>query len=179
MSFPLRSGVGSRTGVEPTPTLSAPGPKGELVVADGRRVLRFRADGRSQRHFGDRGGVAGASLGPMEASGLAVDSRDRPVLTGFSTLTPSFCNKTPVYLNTTIVARLTAGGAPACSPTAPPTPNSASHIGKGKPASWAPQLHPVVASGRSRPTGATASSSPAPRCGMKTTSCPAGSWQCA
>ncbi|HEX5982833.1 MAG TPA: hypothetical protein VFY69_01365 [Solirubrobacterales bacterium] len=157
-------------------TLSAPGPKGELVVVDVRRVLRFRSDGRPQKRFGgdgrvkipapspgmsfqlaglavdsrgrvlvagttkpteatggslharvsvyrftsrgrlDRGfgaaGVAGASLGPMEASGLAVDSRDRPVLTGFAALTPTYCNKTLVYLNTTIVARLTAGGFP-------------------------------------------------------------------
>jgi hypothetical protein len=32
------------------------------------------------------------------------------VLTGFSALTPSFCNTTPVYLNTTKVARLTTKG---------------------------------------------------------------------
>jgi len=163
------------TRLESTPMLSAPGPKGELVAAEDRRVLRYRADGRPQKHFGGNGraaiptpagmsfqlagvavdsrgrvlvagttkpagatggsqyarvsvyrfrpngkldqgfgegGVAGASLGPMEASGLAVDSHDRPVLTGFSALTPSHCNATLVYLNTTTVARLTAGGAP-------------------------------------------------------------------
>jgi uncharacterized delta-60 repeat protein len=163
------------TRLEPTPTLSAPGSNGEVVVANDRRVQLYRADGRPQKRFGghgraviptplgmvfrlagvavdsrgrvlvagtskpagatggsqsarvsvyrftpkgklDRsfgdGGVAGASLGPMEASGLAVDSRDRPVLTGFSALTPSNCNETLVYLNTTVVARLTAGGAP-------------------------------------------------------------------
>ncbi|HEU4598247.1 MAG TPA: hypothetical protein VFS26_00745, partial [Solirubrobacterales bacterium] len=163
------------TRLEPPVTLSAPGPKGELVVANRQSVLRYRADGLRQRHFGgdgrvaiptpagmsfqlagvaadsrgrvvvagttrpvgatdgsrsarvsvyrfksdgklDRsfgaGGVAGDALGPMEASGLAVDSRDRPVLTGLSALTPSSCNTTPVYLNTTVVARLTSGGAP-------------------------------------------------------------------
>lgn len=163
------------TRLEPAPAFSAPGPKGELVLADDRHVMLFRADGRPRKHFGgdgrgaiptpagmvfqlagvavdsrdrvlvagttrpvgatggsllarvgvyrfrpngklDRafgeGGVAGASLGPMEASGLVVDSRDRPVLTGFSALTPSHCNTTLVYLNTTTVARLTAGGVP-------------------------------------------------------------------
>lgn len=163
------------TRLESTPMLSAPGPKGELVVAEDRRVLRYRADGHPQKHFGGngrvaiptpagmsfqlsgvavdsrgrvlvagttrpvgaaggsqyarvsvyrfrpngkldrafgKGGVAGASLGPMEASGLAVDSHDRPVLTGFSALAPSHCNAALVYLNTTTVARLTAGGAP-------------------------------------------------------------------
>lgn len=157
------------------PMASAAGPKGELVAANDRLVLRYRADGRPQRHFsGDgrakipvssgmsfelagvavdsrgrvlvagttepagasggsqyarvnvyrfrsngkldrgfgEGGVAGASLGPMEATGLAVDSHDRPVLTGFSALTPSACNTTPVYLNTTAVVRLTAEGNP-------------------------------------------------------------------
>jgi len=162
------------TRLQPIPMAGAPGPKGELVVANDRRVLRYRADGRPQKRFGgdgraavptpggmsfqvagvavdsrgrvlvagtaeptgatggsrdarvsvyrfrpsgtlDRsfgeGGVAGASLGPMEASGLAVDSHDRPVLSAFSALTPSFCNTTPVYLNTTTIARLTTGGA--------------------------------------------------------------------
>jgi uncharacterized delta-60 repeat protein len=154
---------------------AAPGPKGELVIANGLLVRRFRADGRPQKRFGgdgrvaiptsvgmtfqfagvavdsrgrvlvagttepvdatggsqqarvsvyrfrpdgklDRsfgaGGVAGASPGPMNTTGLAVDSRDRPVLTAVSALTPSHCNKTPVYLNTTVVARLTAAGVP-------------------------------------------------------------------
>jgi uncharacterized delta-60 repeat protein len=163
------------TRLESTPMLSTPGPKGELVVAENRRVLRYRADGRPQKRFGGNGraairaqagmsfelagvavdsrgrvlvagttrpvgatggsqyarvsvyrfrpngkldqgfgegGVAGASLGPMEASGLAVDSHDRPVLTGFSALTPSHCNAALVYLNTTAVVRLTAGGTP-------------------------------------------------------------------
>lgn len=163
------------TGLESIATLSAPGPKGELVVADDLRVLRYRADGHPQNRFSgdgrariptpagssfrlagvavdsrgrvlvagttepvgatggsqsarvsvyrflssgklDRGfgagGVAGAALGPMNATGLAVDSRDRPVLTAVSALTPSSCNATPVYLNTTVVARLTAGGVP-------------------------------------------------------------------
>lgn len=163
------------TQLAPVSTVVAPGPRGELVVAGGRRLLRYRADGRPQKRFGGngraviparagvtfqfagvavdsrgrvlvagtsepvgatggsqdarvsvyrfmpdgrldrkfgKGGVAGASLGPVEATGIAVDSRDRPVLTGFSALTPSFCNRTPVYLNTTVVARLTARGAP-------------------------------------------------------------------
>lgn len=159
-----------------TPSLlSAPGPKGELIVAYDRHVLRYRADGRPKKRFGgdgrvavptlagmsfrlagvavdsrgrvlvagttkpagatggslharasvyrfmpdgklDRsfgeGGVAGASLGPMDATGLTLDSLDRPVLSGVSALTPSFCNKTLVYLNTTVIARLTARGAP-------------------------------------------------------------------
>lgn len=157
------------------PTASAPGPQGELVIANDRRVLRYRADGRPQKRFGhhgraaipipagmvfqfagvavdsrgrvlvagttkpagatggsryarvsvyrflpsgklDRtfgeGGVAGAALGPMNTTGLAVDSRDRPVLTAVSALTPSACNRAPVYLNTTVVARLTAAGFP-------------------------------------------------------------------
>lgn len=156
-------------------TLSAPGPRGELAVADGLRLLRYRANGLPQKRFSgngraaipipagmtfqlaglavdsrgrvlvagttepagatggsryarasvyrflpdgrlDRafgvGGIAGAALGPMDATGLAVDSRDRPVLTGVSALAPSHCNATPVYLNTTVVARLTAAGAP-------------------------------------------------------------------
>lgn len=163
------------TGLYWTPMASAPGPKGELVLANDLRVLRYRAGGRPQKRFGgdgrvaiptpagmtfrfagvavdsrgrvlvagttepvgasggsryarvsvyrfmpdgklDRsfgeGGVGGAALGPMNATGLAVDSRDRPVLTAVSALTPSSCNKTPVYLNTTVVARLTAGGVP-------------------------------------------------------------------
>ncbi|HET8813501.1 MAG TPA: hypothetical protein VFM51_00920 [Solirubrobacterales bacterium] len=163
------------TRLEPPPVLSAPGPKGELVIARDGRVLRYRADGRPRKRFGgdgraaiptwegmsfrlaglavdsrgrvlvagttmpagatggslyarvsvyrfmldgklDRsfgeGGVAGTSLGPMHATGLAVDSLDRPVLSGVSALTPSFCNQTPVYLNTTVIARLTARGAP-------------------------------------------------------------------
>lgn len=158
------------------PMASAAGPKGELVAANDRLVLRYRADGRPQRHFGGDGrakipvspgtifqlagvavdsrgrvlvagttkpagagvaeslaarasvfrfmpngkldrsfgesGVAGVALNPLEATGLAVDSHDRPVLTGFSALTPSVCNTTPVYLNTTAVVRLTAGGNP-------------------------------------------------------------------
>lgn len=159
----------------PPSLLSAPGPKGELVVAYDRYVLRYRADGYPRKRFGgdgrvavptpegmsfrlagvavdsrgrvlvagttkptgatggslyaragvyrfmsdgklDRGfgegGVAGASLGPMHATGLALDSLDRPVLSGVSALTPSFCNQTLVYLNTTVIARLTARGAP-------------------------------------------------------------------
>lgn len=162
------------TRVPSIPMASAPGPKGELVIANNRRVLRYRADGRPKRRFGgngrapiptptgmsfelagvaadsrgrvlvagttepteatggsqnarvsvyrfkpngslDRsfgeGGVAGAALGPMEASGLAVDSRDRPVLSAFSALTPSACNTKAVYLNTTTIARFTTGGA--------------------------------------------------------------------
>ena len=74
-------------------------------------VYRFRPNGRLDASFGS-GGLAGAQLGPLEATGLVVDSRNRPVLTGFTALTPSTCNSTPVYLNTTVVARLTAGGAP-------------------------------------------------------------------
>lgn len=162
------------TRVPSIPMASAPGPMGELVIANNRRVLRYRADGRPQRRFGgngrapiptptgmsfelaalavdsrgrvlvagttepteatggsqnarvsvyrfkpngnlDRsfgeGGVAGAALGAMEASGLAVDSRDRPVLSAFSALTPSACNTKVVYLNTTTIARFTTGGA--------------------------------------------------------------------
>jgi uncharacterized delta-60 repeat protein len=74
-------------------------------------VYRFLPNGVLDASFGSRG-LAGAQLGPIEATGLAVDSHDRPVVTGFSALTPSFCNSTPVYLNTTVVARLTAHGAP-------------------------------------------------------------------
>jgi len=74
-------------------------------------VYRFRPNGKLDQGFGE-GGVAGGSLGPMEASGLAVDSHDRPVLTGFSALAPSHCNAALVYLNTTAVVRLTAGGTP-------------------------------------------------------------------
>ena len=154
---------------------SAAAPHSELVAANNRRVLRFRANGRPRRYFGGNGraviptpagmafqlagvavdrrgrvvvagttrpigatdgslharasvyrfmsngkldasfgirGLAGAQLGPVEATGLAVDSHDRPVLTALSALTPSFCNTTPVYLNTTVVARLTTGGVP-------------------------------------------------------------------
>ncbi len=161
--------------LQPIAMASAPGPESELVAANNRRVLRYRANGRPQTQFGgngraaiptaagmtfqlaglavdsrgrvlvagtteppaaagsgsrqarvsvyrflangrlDRnfgeGGVTGAALGPMEATGLTVDSRDRAVLTGFAALTPSFCNTTPVFLNTTTVARLTPGGA--------------------------------------------------------------------
>jgi uncharacterized delta-60 repeat protein len=163
------------TRLQPTPTLSAPGPKGELVVAHGQRVLCFRADGRPQKRFGGNGratiptpvgmgfqlaglavdsrgrvliagttkptgatggsqyarvsvyrfmsngkldrsfgesGLAGTSLGPMNATGLAVDSHDRPVISGLSALTPSHCNTAAVYLNTTVIARLTTSGAP-------------------------------------------------------------------
>ena len=175
-----KEAIGVKADLEATrlywvPMGSAPGPKGGLVVANDRRVLSFRADGRPRKRFGgdgrtaiptrpgmsfrfagvavdsrgrvlvagttkptgatggsqygrvsvyrfrptgglDRGfgegGVAGASLGAMQASGLVVDSNDRPVLTGFSALTPSSCNTTPVYLNTTTVARLTPGGTP-------------------------------------------------------------------
>lgn len=74
-------------------------------------VLRFMPNGKLDRSFGE-GGLAGAQLGPMEATGLAVDSHNRPVLTGFSALTPSVCDSTPVYLNTTAVARLTTSGHP-------------------------------------------------------------------
>jgi len=156
-------------------TASAAAPDGELVIADDRRVFRYRANGRPRRSFGGHGrvaiptpagmsfqlagvavdsrdrvlvagttepteatggsrdarvsvhrfmpngkldasfgsrGLAGSQLGPVEATGLAVDSHDRPVVTGLSALTPSFCNSTPVYLNTTVVARLTVGGDP-------------------------------------------------------------------
>ncbi len=154
---------------------SAAAPDSELVAANDRRVLRYRADGRPRRYFGGNGraviptpagmsfqlagvevdsrgrvlvagttepigatdgsrysrvtvyrfmpngkldasfgrrGLAGRQLGPVEATGLAVDSRNRPVLTGLSALTPSACDTTPVYLNTTVVARLTTSGAP-------------------------------------------------------------------
>jgi len=161
--------------LQPIPMASAAGPEGEFVAANDQRVLRFRANGRPRKYFGDNGraaiptpvgmsfrfagmavdsrgrvlvagttepiavtagatdaragvyrfmpngkldktfgegGLAGAALGPLEATGLVLDSHDRPVLTGFAALTPSVCNTTPVYLNTTIVARLTAGGNP-------------------------------------------------------------------
>jgi len=75
------------------------------------RVYRFLPDGNLDPSFGSHG-FAGEQLGPMEATGLVVDARDRPVLTGFTALTPSTCDSTPVYLNTTVVARLTASGAP-------------------------------------------------------------------
>lgn len=216
------------TRLQPPSLLSAPGPKGELVVAYDRYVLRYRADGYPRKRFGgdgrvavptpegmsfrlagvavdsrgrvlvagttkpagatggslyarvgvyrfmpdgklDRsfgeGGVAGASLGPMHATGLALDSLDRPVLSGVSALTPSFCNQTLVYLNTTVIARLTARGAP--DPT---------FGGDGR----APNRHralPAAAPSRSPPTRATASSSSAPRSGTKAASCPTGSWQ--
>ncbi len=163
------------TRLQPIPMASAAAPHGELVATNGRRVFRYRADGRPNRRFGGNGraaiptaagesfqlagiavdsrgrvlvagttepqgagggtrdlrvavyrflpsgkldtgfgtdGVAGAGLGPVEATGLVVDSRDRPVVTGFSALTPSACDSTPVYLNTTVVARLTNRGAP-------------------------------------------------------------------
>lgn len=74
-------------------------------------VYRFMPNGKLDASFGSRG-LAGAQLGPMEATGLAVDPHNRPVLTGFSALTPSFCDSTPVYLNTTVVARLTTSGDP-------------------------------------------------------------------
>jgi hypothetical protein len=71
-------------------------------------VYRFMPNGKLDKSFGE-GGLAGTSLGPLEATGPVVDSHDRPLLTGFAALTPSVCNTTPVYLNTTIVAPLTAG----------------------------------------------------------------------
>lgn len=74
-------------------------------------VYRFMPDGKLDRSFGVAG-VGGAQLGPMEATGLVVDSRDRPVLTGFTASTASACGSTPVYLNTTVVGRLTTHGAP-------------------------------------------------------------------
>ena len=161
--------------LQPIAMASAPGPESEIVAANNRRVLRYRANGRPRTQFGGNGraaiptaagttfqlaglavdsrgrvlvagttepaaaggsgslqarvsvyrflpngrldqnfgegGVAGAALGPMEATGLTVDSHDRAVLTGFAALTPSLCNTTPVFLNTTTVARLTPGGA--------------------------------------------------------------------
>jgi uncharacterized delta-60 repeat protein len=156
------------------PMASAAGPRGELVAANNRRVMRYRADGRPRGHFGGDGrvavptpagtsfqlagvavdssgrvvvagttepvgassgsrdaragvfrflpdgridrsfgvrGLAGASLGPMEATGIALDSLDRPVLTAFSALTPFACGTTSIYRNTTTVARLTTSGA--------------------------------------------------------------------
>jgi uncharacterized delta-60 repeat protein len=160
----------------PIAMASAAAPNSELVVADNRRVLRYRANGRPRRYFAGNGravipipagmsfqlagvavdsrgrvlvagttepigatggsrdarasvyrfmpngkldasfgsrGLAGAQLGPIQATGLVVDSHNRPVLTAFSALTPSFCNaRSPVYLNTTVVARLTAHGDP-------------------------------------------------------------------
>lgn len=75
-------------------------------------VYRFMPNGKLDRSFGEDG-RGGSQLGPMQATGLVVDSRDRPVLTGFSALTPASCNtKWPVYLNTTVVARLTVNGDP-------------------------------------------------------------------
>ncbi|HEX6228084.1 MAG TPA: hypothetical protein VFZ41_01320, partial [Solirubrobacterales bacterium] len=76
-------------------------------------VYRFMPNGKLDASFGKRG-LAGAQLGQMEATGLVVDSRNRPVLTGFvSAPTPFFCNtKSSVYLNSTVVARLTTSGAP-------------------------------------------------------------------
>ncbi len=74
-------------------------------------VYRFMPNGKLDASFGSRG-LSGAQLGPMEVTGLVVDSHNRPLLTGFSALTPSFCNSTPVYLNATVVARLTAHGDP-------------------------------------------------------------------
>ncbi|MGE5281863.1 MAG: hypothetical protein ACM3N0_06005 [Chloroflexota bacterium] len=75
-------------------------------------VYRFMPNGKLDATFGSRG-RAGSQLGPMEATGLVIDSHDRPVLTGFSALTPSSCNaKSPVYLNTTVVTRLTTRGDP-------------------------------------------------------------------
>src|SRR5689334_11804227 len=74
-------------------------------------VYRFMPDGKIDRSFGVHG-VAGASLGPMEATGIALDSLNRPVLTGFTALTPFACGLTSIYRNTTTVARLTTSGSP-------------------------------------------------------------------
>jgi hypothetical protein len=211
---------------------SAPGPEGELVAANDQRVLRFRANGRPRKYFGGNGRAKIPTPEGMSfrLAGVAVDSHGRPLLTGFAALTPSVCNTTPVYLNTTIVARLTAGGNPdpsfgsggnlvhrfpvipsesfdlievpslavdrqnrvvvllrgptpraatstsrsaACCPTAAPTPTSASTT--AKPAWSRLRAWRAAASTRSRPTSATASSSPAPRrWGAKA----AASWPC-
>ncbi len=165
----------SVTALAPIAMASAAAPDGELVAANNRRVIRYRANGRPRRYFGGNGravippphgttfqlaglavdsrgrvlvagtikrpgatggtrdaragvyrfmpngkldasfgnrGLSGAQLGPMEATGLAVDSHNRAVLTGLSAPTPSFCRSTPVYLNTTVVARLATNGAP-------------------------------------------------------------------
>lgn len=111
MSFQLAGvAVDSRGRVLVAGTLKPPGATGGSQYAR-VGVYRFMPNGKLDASFGNRG-LAGAQLGPMEATGIAVDSRDRPVLTGFSALTPSFCNSTPVYLNTTAVARLTIHGDP-------------------------------------------------------------------
>jgi len=58
---------------------SAPGPKGELVVAEDRRVLRYRADGRPRKRFGGNGRAAIPTPAGMSfrLAGVAVDSRGR------------------------------------------------------------------------------------------------------
>lgn len=67
------------TRLESTPTLSTAGPKGELVVAEDRRVLRYRADGRPQKRFGGNGRAAIPTPAGMSfrLAGVAVDSRGR------------------------------------------------------------------------------------------------------
>lgn len=104
--------VDSRGRVLVAGTISPSGSTGAGSLHSRAAVYRFMPNGKLDASFGSRG-LAGARLGPMQATGLAVDLHDRPVLTGLSALTPYSCNaKTPVYLNTTVVARLTAGGAP-------------------------------------------------------------------
>lgn len=111
MSFQLAGvAVDSRGRVLVAGTTKPTGATGGSLAAR-VSLYRYLPDGKLDSRFGSKG-VAGAQLGPMEATGLAVDSHDRPVLTGFSALTPSVCGATPVYLNTTVVARLTTQGNP-------------------------------------------------------------------
>ena len=72
------------TRLESTPMLSAPGPKGELVVAEDRRVLRYRAGGRPQKRFDGDGRVAIPTPAGMvfQLAGVAVDSRGRVLVAG-------------------------------------------------------------------------------------------------
>lgn len=98
--------------VSPTP---APEPPRSSLV-----VYRFLPDGRLDRGFG-KGGVATIAHSPLgdgalEATGLAIDSKERPVLTGFASGEAAACPggfppDRIVYPNRTFVLRLTSAGA--------------------------------------------------------------------
>jgi len=102
----------------PLPNSSTPDP-----LLSSAAVMRFSADGSVDRSFGKEGvlvtdfGIkppqvptgryAGAAVG---LKSIAVDSQDRPVLTGAAVVKASFCSPTETVTNG-FVARLTSSGA--------------------------------------------------------------------
>jgi uncharacterized delta-60 repeat protein len=102
----------------PLPSESTPDPLISSAV-----VMRFAADGSVDHSFGDQGvlvsdfGIKPPEIGPTRYKGaavglrsLAVDSQDRPLLTGGFVAKITYCSSAQEAVSTAFVARLTETG---------------------------------------------------------------------